>query len=272
MSDQEATVAGSRSGDVVRAERINFGAMADAVHTVGDQFTDLLRGLDDDDASRPVPGLTWTVGDTAAHMLTIVRRATGDRRRADSLAGLADLNEQCLGEIETRHPHELANALTDENSTLTALLGALNTDTATSMTVKLHAGVRTDVPSGLSYVLFDFLAHGHDIAIATHRAWPIDPAHAALDLHACLPVFEPWVQHSVRTGPAQRTAVTFPGDADAIVIEVGAGTYHAQNHRRTDAAEDVSEVDPTEALLGLARRTTASSPVVQRLVSWFEPI
>ncbi len=182
------------------------------------------------------------------------------------------MNEVCLAEVDARGPCELADAVTRELSDLVGLLGAIGAETAGSTVVRLHAGLKSNAVSGLSYVLFDFLAHGHDIATAAGRAWLVEPRHAALDLHAALPIFEPWVQRSVLEGPAQQAAISFPGDPAAIVLDVGDGRYHAQNQPRSDAPADLTEVDPVEAFLALARRGPATTPAVQRLVSWFEPI
>ena len=261
----------SAAPDVVRAERISFDAMVEALGAAGDQFVTMLRTLDPGDGPRPVPNLTWTVGETAAHMLTIVRRGTGDRRRSDSRAGLAELNEQSLADVDTRIPAELATLIEAEMTRLKGLLGGITAERATSTVVRLHAGLHTDIPSAFSYVLFDFLGHGYDITRATGRDWDIHPAHAALDLHACLPILGPWVKQSILDGPNLRQALSFPGDRDAIVVEAGGGRYRAQNESRDEVA-DVAEVDPAATFLALAGRAPAAEAAAESLAEWFEPI
>jgi uncharacterized protein (TIGR03083 family) len=254
-----------------KAERISFDAMLEALQVAGDRFVALLRQLGTDDGDRPVPDLTWTVGDTAAHMLTIVRRGTGDNRRADSLAGLAELNEQGLTEVDTRVPGEIADRLAHEHATLMRMLRGFAPDRADTTVIRLHAGVHTNISSGLSYILFDFLAHGHDIARATDRPWEIDAPYAALTLHACLPILEPWVEDTTMAGHAQRQALTFPGDPDAMIVEVGDRRYRAQSQSR-DEVGDAHEVDPVTTFLALAGRRPATEPASGRLASWFRSI
>lgn len=257
------------TNELVRAEGIDFDAMVRAVREAGVQFVSLLKEVPPADGATSVPGLEWTVAETAVHMLTIVRRGTGDMRRSDSLPGLAALNDQCIDEVETRDPAEIAAALEHEVERLTRALSRIDAATAESMAVVLHAGITSNLPSALSYVLFDFLVHGLDIARATQYDWSIDPAQAALGLHACLPLLAPWVKDGVRSGPTQRMAMSFPGDDDAIVLHVGEGTYAAQNEARR---ADADEVDPVDVLLAIAGRAPTQSPTVARLADWFEPI
>ena len=262
---------GTVSESTIRAERIDFNAMVDAIDRVGDQFIAQLYALDAEDGDRKVPGLTWTVAEVAVHMLNIVNRGLGDRRRADSAAALAELNDLCVSEVDTRVPAEIADRLAEDQATLLSVLRAHSPEKAETTTFPLHAGLVTNIPSALSYMLFDFVAHGLDIARGTDRQWEVSPEHTALILHACLPVLGPWAQESVVTGPAQRVAIGFPGDGDAIVAEVGDGGYRAQNYSR-DAIERVAEVDPVETFLAIAGRTPATDNVAGRLAGWFNPV
>lgn len=257
------------TNEMLRAERISFEAIVDGLREAGAQFTALLRDLAPGDGATPVPGMTWTVAETAVHMLTIVRRGTGDMRRSDSMPGLAVLNDECIAEVDTRDPGEIADLLETELARLTRGLARVDEATAASMAVPLHAGVTANLASALSYALFDLLAHGLDIARATGREWVVDPQLAALDLHAALPIIGPWVKEAVRSGPRQRLALTFPDDGDAIVLQVGEGSYAAQNEAR---AADAEEVDPVDAFLAVAGRRVSQSPTVARLAAWFEPI
>lgn len=251
--------------------RTDLAAMLDAREAVARRFVELLRDLDEADGERPVPGLSWTIGDTAAHMLTVLRRGTGDNRRADSLAGLAELNELGLEEVETRSPGRLAELIEVEAETLGTLLGGLDPEQASGIEVELHAGVRADLPSALSYILCDLLAHGYDIATAADRPWDIDAAHAALDLHAMFPLLEPWLIEAVREGPKQRLVISFPGETEAILVEAGDRSYRAQDVDRSGAAE-AHEVDPVDTFLALCGRREAQHAVVAQLASWFQPV
>jgi len=254
-----------------RAERIDYETIVNAVDAAGDRFVALLRSLSPEDGAKKVPDMTWTVSETAAHMLNIVNRGLGDRRRADSVAGLAVLNDKCVAEVDTRAPTEIAERIETDKTTLLGLLRGQSAERAQSVAFPLHAGVRTDIPSALSYMLFDFVGHGLDIARATGREWSVDASDAALILHASLPLLGPWATEAVMSGTPQRAALTFPGDADAIVLEVGGGSYAAQNHERAEVSYAV-EVDAVEAFLAIAGRAEASSSAAARLASWFIPI
>lgn len=262
---------GTTSSSTLRAERLDFHAMVEAIDQAGDRFIAQLYALDPEDGDRKVPGLTWTVAEVAAHMLNIVNRGLGDRRRSDSIPGLAELNDRCVGEVDTRVPMEIADRLTQDKSRLMSLLRALTPEKAESTTFPLHAGLVTNIPSALSYMLFDFLAHGLDVARGAQRPWEIPPSHAALVLHASLPVLGPWAEESAVAGPAERLAVSFPGDRDAIVVEVGDGSYLAKNRSR-DEVNDIAEVDPVETFLAVAGRAPATDPLAARLAGWFVPI
>lgn len=259
----------NETNEMLRAERISYEAIVDGLREAGAQFVSLLRELAPGDGAKPVPGMKWTAAETAVHMLTIVRRGTGDMRRSESMPGLAVLNDQCIEEVDTRDPGEIADLLESELALLTGILARVDEATAASMAVPLHAGITANLASALSYVLFDLLAHGLDIARATAREWVVNPGLAALDLHASLALIGPWVKGSVRTGPPQRLTISFPGDPDAVVLHVGDGSFAAQNEARTDDAE---EVDPVDAFLAIAGRRPAQSPTVARLADWFESI
>ena len=262
---------GKTSPSTLRAERIEFNEMVQAVDQASDQFVAQLYALQPEDGERKVPGLTWTVAEVAVHMLNIVNRGLGDRRRSDSITGLAELNDRCVSEVDTRVPAEIADRLTEDKSVLMSLLRAQTPEQAERTTFPLHGGLVTNIPSALSYMLFDFLAHGLDVARGTERDWEIAPSHAALVLHASLPVLGPWAKASAVDGPAERLAISFPADADAIVVEVGDGSYHAQNYSRGEL-EDVAEVDPVETFLAVAGRAPATHATGARLAGWFEPI
>ena len=74
-----------------------------ALHAASGRFIGLVESLDLADASRPVPGLDWNVGETVAHVLTVVRRGFADRRRSATAAETAEcaMAHLAAGEIDT---------------------------------------------------------------------------------------------------------------------------------------------------------------------------
>lgn len=254
---------------VVRSCGFGLGQMLPALERASAAFVDLLRTVGPDEAQRSVPDMTWSVAETAAHMLTIVRRGMGDRRRADDLEGLGRLNDEQIGEVDEGDPQALANLIEADMKTYLGFLAAVTDEDAKARPVRLHAGVRADVPTALSYQLFDFLAHGDDIARALDRPWSIPAGDAVLVLQASLPALEPWVERDVLAGPAQRVALTFPRCAWGLVISVGDGAYEVSEVPRDEAE---AEPDPVELFLAIAGRRVPTDGMTSRVAAWFQPI
>ncbi|HLG01893.1 MAG TPA: maleylpyruvate isomerase N-terminal domain-containing protein [Acidimicrobiia bacterium] len=243
--------------------------MAAALERAGGAFVALLRSLTREEGGMPIPGMRWTVTDTAIHMLNILRRGMGDRRRGDTLAGLAELNDLEISEVTVADVHEVADLLEADVATYAGLLGGLTDDAASSAVIDLHAGVRSDIPTGLSYQLFDYLAHGYDIATATHRSWDVPAPEAALVLRAALPALGPWVRPEILAGARQRTAFLLSDQGVGLEIVVGGGTYRVQQGPR-DSTDWTA--DPVELFMAMAGRMESAVPEVARVASWYEPI
>src|ERR1700759_3482177 len=82
-----------------------------ALHEASQRFIRLAESLSNEQAGLPVPCLEWSVGDTIAHVLTVIRRGYADPRRSATEAETAALNQQCLDEITDRDPGQLAALL-----------------------------------------------------------------------------------------------------------------------------------------------------------------
>ena len=164
--------------DAVTAVGYSFIEVVDALDSAGAAFVGLLNDLEPADADLRVPGLEWTVGETAVHMLTVLWRGTIDRRRVDSVAEMGELNALAISEVDERRPSVLADQMEEFLGGYIEALGGIDP----ARVVKIIGAVRADIPTALSCVLFDLLVHGYDIASATGRDWSIEPAIAALDL------------------------------------------------------------------------------------------
>lgn len=256
---------------MIRAERVDFADVATATVEAASRFGGLLVSLETDEMQRGAPNMTWTVGDVAAHMLTIVRRGTDDLRRAATIAELAVLNDSCIAEVDTRDPLELTHRLAREMGRLSRALSRLEPADADAFPFPLHAGLTTNVTSALSYCLFDFLGHGWDIATATGRALPIDPTHAVTCLRASVPILGPWARATAREGDPRQLAVRLQGSPDVLLVEVGGGRYAAQNVE-AGSVPGAADVDPVEAFLAVAGRVPGAAGPVRELAAVFEPI
>lgn len=254
---------------VIRAEGFDIADMGHAIQIAGDSFVDLLKTLDRSDGETQVPSLSWTVKETAAHMLSVLRRGLGDRRRADSVQGLRDLNDETVQELANLDVAEIALAMEADLDRYIPMLLQTPQDTAEAVVVKLHSHLKTDVPTALSYQLVDFLVHAFDIASALDRPWEIAPNLAVLGLRSCLPALGPWVTDKVLNGPELSLRFSFP-DADfSAVVRTGQGAYSVSPASKSDSDP---QVDPVEVLLAVCGRRTPTGPLVAQLAAWFEPI
>lgn len=263
----------SRSRDDVRAEGFGLADMVPAIVGTGERFVGLLRELEPEDGDRPVPGMTWTVAETATHMLTILRRGDGDPSRSDTLEGLARLNDLQIAEVEERDLRKLADLIEGHVHVLRRIgssgrvLWALRI--GRWINIPLHMGVWADMPTGSSYLLFDLLGHGDDMARATGRSWNIEPDHAALVLRSSLPALGPWVSPDALDGPREQTTFTFPNTDYALDVEIGDGGYEVHP---TASERATVEVDPVDTFLAVAGRREPATEDIARIAGWYHPI
>jgi uncharacterized protein (TIGR03083 family) len=149
----------------------------DALRASSGRFIELVESLDPADAARPVPRLEWNVGETVAHVLTVVRRGFADRRRSASAATTAELNQLVLDETPERDLRALAAMLREDVHTALDLVFPKIDD---DRVFPFHGGVQTTMTPALRIVLGEYVIHGYDVAGATDRPWTITDAEAAL--------------------------------------------------------------------------------------------
>jgi len=133
---------------------------------------------------------TWTAGDVAAHLSHVFRfdtDAVAGRPVPEAMvttAGMAEVNAKMLAEDGERDPAVLADRL--------GTLANEFDDVASrsrAATVDWLQGVRMPPSAVACHLLEECLIHGHDIARAAGRPWPIQRHHALLAVeHAVVPL------------------------------------------------------------------------------------
>jgi uncharacterized protein (TIGR03083 family) len=130
---------------------------------------------------------TWTVGEVAAHLSHSFRADTdalAGKPVPEAIvtkAGIAEATAKLLAEDGERDPAVLSERI--------ATLAGEFDDVASrsqSATVEWLQGARLPPSAVACHLLNECLVHGHDIAKATGRPWPIQPRHALLAVEAFL--------------------------------------------------------------------------------------
>lgn len=154
----------------------------------------LLR--DAPDGRSPVPNLAWTVGDTAAHLVTILAHSRGFITGEEDASRYATLdpdahtpaersvtaNALMLEEFTERAPARLADLLEMSAEEFVAAGDHRQPDEQ----VLIEAGVSMTVPTMTGVLLGEELVHGLDIARALGRPWRIDRRDAILVVSALI--------------------------------------------------------------------------------------
>lgn len=250
---------------------VDRAGVARGLLEAGADLAALLRSLPDGAADRPVPGLDWTVGETAAHAVTVVRRSLGDRRRSTSPADTHVLNATCLDELAERRPDRLADLLAAEVPVVVGeVLPRFPDD---DLPVAFHGGTTTRLLTAYGIMLFDLLVHRRDIARAVGRDVRLPPGPAVLALQALLELLPVWLDRRAAgpDGPELDVVLRVTGDR-AYRLVVASGTLTVGPADGTEPADRVLRVDPEKLLLVLCRRVTPGDPRLAVLQGLLEPM
>jgi hypothetical protein len=180
------------------------------------------------DSAAPVPGLTWTMGQTAAHVVcdmreytdVLTRHLNGDRTALNIPDGSPArartmVNGRHLYEIAERDPRRLADMLEETAARYLAAASAVGAPDGVAL---LTADGLVLEPAVMTCLLLsEQLVHGLDIARAAHRPWSINHDDALRVIPAVLSLAPQYLRPSratvsfelrMRRGPRYRMAVT----------------------------------------------------------------
>jgi hypothetical protein len=226
----------------------------------------LWRRVADSDA--PVPGLDWTAGETAAHVIgdlrdyteALTRFAKGyvthaDRAPESPTMLSAKVNARHLEAVPERNLHRLARLLEESAARYLEVAAVVDAD----VPILTPNGLMIDAATMTGLLLGEQLIHSLDIARATDRMWSINADDALLVIPAVLTVAPSYLRPAsarrrisfelrMRGGPRYRLAVQ-----DGSVIATVAGG-------RTDC---VITADPVAFLMIGYGRTSPWSPILR---------
>jgi putative sterol carrier protein len=251
--------------DVRRADAQARAALANAVA----RSTQLWRSVAD--SAAPVPGLTWTAGQTAAHVVgdmreyteALTRHVNGDHAAIDIPDGSparvrTGVNDRHLVDVSERDPRRLADMLEETAASYLAVASAI--DTSQHVAILTADGLVLEPAVMTCLLLGEQLVHGLDIARAAHQSWSVSRDDALLVIPAVLSLAPKYLRPSrteklnvsfelhMRGGRRYRMAIT---DGTGVVTAAG------------EKADCVITADPvTFLLIGFGR--VSQFPVLLR--------
>ena len=250
------------------------GTMAEARAALRDvvpRLVTLVRSVPD--ASSASVG-TWTVGDVAAHLSHVFRcdtDAIAGRPVPEAMVtkeGIADATAKLLAGDGERDPAVIA----DRIGTLANEFDDIASRTQ-SATVGWLQGTRLPPSAVACHLLEECLVHGHDIAKATGRPWPIQRHHAllameggVLPLIAALPPTAFLNQEKAGSFRARTELRLRGGRRTVMVFDGGSLTLEAADARDVDAC---ISADPPALMLVLIGRQAIWKPLLEgKLAAW----
>jgi Mycothiol maleylpyruvate isomerase N-terminal domain len=158
---------------------------------------ELLAAMSDNQDIVPVPGLAWTVSETAAHLVTLLAQSAayasgardGAAERAATPPSGGAAQRMALG-----NARELDSLVERRIPALRQLLASATDDYVTAITGRRDGGpVETlfgqEDPVAMTAALVgEQLVHGFDLARAVGQRWSIDPDAARLTLTGTAPL------------------------------------------------------------------------------------
>lgn len=240
--------------DVRRADAHTRAALAEAVARTAQLWRSIA------DSAAPVPGLSWTAGQTAAHMVAdmreyteaLTRHVNGDHAKINIPDGSpararTAVNDQHLINVSERNPHRLAEMLEETAARYLAVATDIEAaDTSERVEILTADGLVLEPAVMTCLLLGEQLVHGLDIARAVHRPWTIDRDDALLVIPAVLSLAPKYLRPS-RT---KNLNISFElrmrgGSRYRIAITHGAGVVTVAGEK----ADCVITADPVAFLL-----------------------
>jgi uncharacterized protein (TIGR03083 family) len=244
----------------------------DALRRSAAATDELLGSIGESRADVPVPGLTWTVAETAAHLVALLRQsaafASGARDGAAERAALpasGGIGERMalanareldrLGERRIPVLRELLARSVDEYATLIA-------GPRDGGPVETLSG--PEDPAAMTVALVgEQLVHGFDLARAVGRRWTIDPDAARLTLTGLVPFLPHMVDaEAIRHVRARIEVRIVGGPRFTLVLDHGRAAVEPADGR----CDCWIQAEPVPYLLTGYGRVNRWLPVLRRQI------
>jgi hypothetical protein len=248
--------------DTRTAHRATQEALRDAV----ERSAELLRGFGD--GAVPVPGLSWSAAETAAHLVgelgdytqALTRHANGylthANRTQESPSHMgAVVNARQLADIPERDMSVLANLLEEAGQAYQLAAGVAD-ETAT---IPVANGLLLTPPTMTSLLLGEQVVHGLDIARAKRMRWDISDRDAALVAPGALSVAPQYLRPSALTLRASFELRIRGVNHYRMAVDHGTAVVGSAGER----ADCVITADPVAFLLVGFGRTGQWSPILR---------
>jgi hypothetical protein len=225
-----------------------------------------LEEVSPEEAAAVVPGLTWTVAECAAHLLSLFRRMTGDARRSPDPAGVARLNALANAEIGRD-----LEAIRGEIESLLGAICELALVLPHDRRFEFHAGRRVTYGQYVALLVAELVVHGDDIARATGRGWPVSAADIRPVWRLAVPVLGGWLRPSADV-VTESWALLLP-DRPPVVLEIDRGVLRVGGTPGRDPDHMLAVPDPVAFTLAFPYgRRPIQDPSLARLASYFFPV
>ena len=228
------------------------------------QFCSLLRTAPD--GTLKVPHLTWTIGETGAHVLGLMRlypeMLAGVSSGWRSLSVGATENARLLADTPEREPQEIADAIDVAAPKLREAFAAYTDELAT-----WHAGLRIPPAAIVGILTGDMFVHSWDMATALGGTWTINPPDACLSVAAAVPILTHFVDEEAAQGFSATYGLQLRG-GPAFTLEFADGHLTALEGRAPHADCRMS-AEPVAYLLTAYGRVPVWRPAIRgQLVSY----